>query len=284
MINLRDVSYVRLGTADLEGSTVFARDILGLQIAERRRGAVYFRSDNRSHTLCYVEGSNEQAVGFEVTDLAALDAAAGELDAQGHPVQVGTSAEAALRQVQAFIAFRDPSGNLIELAVRPQHEGKRYFASRDAGVTGFSHVGLCSTDRARDERFWTGICNARVSDRIGDAPLLRIDEVHHSIALFPSATPGVQHINHQVGTVDDIMRSHRFLVDHGVPIFFGPGRHPTSSAQFLYFEGPDGMVFEYSSGVRSIADEPAHRSRQFPFEPRGFCHWGAKPAIQEFNT
>ena len=90
MINLRDVSYVRLGTADLEGATVFATEFLGLQISERRRDAVYFRSDARSHTLCYVEGSTEQqAVGFEVSDHDALSAAAGELEAQGHPVRVG---------------------------------------------------------------------------------------------------------------------------------------------------------------------------------------------------
>jgi 2,3-dihydroxy-p-cumate/2,3-dihydroxybenzoate 3,4-dioxygenase len=31
---------------------------------------------------------------------------------------------------------------------------------------------------------------ARVSDRIGAAPLLRIDEVHHRIALFPVAARG----------------------------------------------------------------------------------------------
>ena len=285
MINLQDVSYVRLGTADLEGSTTFATEFLGLQVSDRRRDAVYFRSDDRSHTLCYVDGAAEQqAVGFEVSDSASLMAAAAELEAQGHRVEVGTAEACALRQVNEFIAFRDPSGNRIELAVGPAREGRRYFASRDAGVTGFSHVGLCSTDRVRDELFWTRICNARVSDRIGDAPLLRIDEVHHSIALFPSATPGVQHINHQVESVDDIMRSHRFLVDRGVRIMFGPGRHPTSLAQFLYFEGPDGMVFEYSSGVSSITDEPAHRARQFPFEPAGFCRWGAKPAIQEFDN
>ena len=51
------------------------------------------------------------------------------------------------------------------------------------------------------------------------------------------------------------MRSFNFLTERQVPLVFGPGRHPTSSARFLYFEGPDGMVFEYSSGVREIADE-----------------------------
>ena len=44
------------------------------------------------------------------------------------------------------------------------------------------------------------------------------------------------------------------------------------------------MVFEYSSGVRSIADELLYRERQFPFEPKGFCQWGAKPRIAEFRS
>jgi 2,3-dihydroxy-p-cumate/2,3-dihydroxybenzoate 3,4-dioxygenase len=56
-----------------------------------------------------------------------------------------------------------------------------------------------------------------VSDRIGDAALLRIDEVHHTIALFPTDRPGIQHINHQVATGDDVMRSFYFLSERGVP-------------------------------------------------------------------
>jgi uncharacterized protein (DUF1778 family) len=33
---------------------------------------------------------------------------------------------------------------------------------------------------------------ARVSDRIGDAALLRVDEVHHTIALFPADRAGIK--------------------------------------------------------------------------------------------
>jgi 2,3-dihydroxy-p-cumate/2,3-dihydroxybenzoate 3,4-dioxygenase len=265
MIKLRDVSYVRMGTRDLDGAEAFATDYLGLQVAERHKGTTYFKSDARAHTLCYFDGDPaDQAVAFEVGTEAELD-------------------QADQRKVKAFIAFRDPTGNLIELVVRPEHSGQRYHGTRDAGITGFSHVGLCTTDPARDEKFWTEVCNARVSDRIGDAPLLRIDEVHHTIALFPTNRAGIQHINHQVESADDIQRSFNFLSDRQVNMVFGPGRHPTSSAKFLYFEGPDGMVFEYSSGVREIADELLYRERQFPFEAKGFCHWGAKPAIREFN-
>jgi 2,3-dihydroxy-p-cumate/2,3-dihydroxybenzoate 3,4-dioxygenase len=284
MISLLDVSYVRLGTQDLKEAARFAADYLGLEVSEQRKGTVCFKSDAREHTLCYFEGNPaEQAVAFEIRDKNDLDMAASELERLGYAVRSGTESEAAARHVKGFIAFKDPSGNGIELVYRPGRSGKRYLGNRDAGVTGFSHVGLCSSDVVRDEQFWTTICNARVSDRIGDAPLLRIDEVHHSIALFPSDRTGIQHINHQVETGDDVMRSYYFLKERGVPIIFGPGRHPTSSARFLYFEGPDGMVFEYSSGVKSIADELLYRERQFPFEPRGFCYWGAKPQIRQFR-
>jgi len=285
MIDLQRVCYVRLGTRDLEGATRFATDVLGLEIGEVAKDTVYFKSDEREHTLCYVEGDpRDQAVAFEVGSRAALAAAAGELERLGHAVHAGTAGEAEARKVREFIAFDDPSGNRIELVWRPAHSGVRYHGTRDAGITGFSHVGLCTTDAARDEAFWIQVCNARVSDRVGDAPLLRINEVHHSIALFPTDRAGIQHINHQVESADDVMRSYRFLSERQVRIVFGPGRHPSSSAKFLYFEGPDGMVFEYSSGVKMIADELLYRERQLSFDPRGFCEWGAKPDVAEFRN
>jgi 2,3-dihydroxy-p-cumate/2,3-dihydroxybenzoate 3,4-dioxygenase len=279
MIILKDVCYVRLGSPDLESAETFATSCLGLQIGERDKKATYLRSDERGHTLCYTEGDpKDQAVGFEVEDEEALQQAAATLDGLEHRVRVGSAEEAAKRKVKAFIGFDDPSGNRIELVVRPEHSGRRYFPTRDAGITGFNHVGLNSTDPARDERFWTQVCNARVSDRIGDIPLMRVNAIHHTIALVRAPQAGIQHVNHQVATNDDVLRSYYFLSERKVPILFGPGRHPTSGARFLYFRGPDGMVFEYSVGVREIEDEATHRPRQFGFEPSSFCMWGAKPA------
>jgi 2,3-dihydroxy-p-cumate/2,3-dihydroxybenzoate 3,4-dioxygenase len=284
MIKLRDVSYVRMGTRDLDGAEVFATDYLGLEVSERHKNAIYFKSDSRTHTLCYFEGDpKDQAVAFEIASAAELERAAAALEAMRQEVHRGSAEEAGRRKVADFIAFRDPTGNAIELVVRPQQSAKRYHGNRDAGITGFSHIGLCTTDPVRDEKFWTEVCNARVSDRIGPAPLLRINPVHHTIALFPSDRAGIQHINHQVESVDDVQRSFHFLSDRQVKMVFGPGRHPTSSARFLYFEGPDGMVFEYSSGVREIDDELLYRERQFPFAPKGFCAWGAKPDVPEFR-
>ena len=284
MVNLQDIRYVRLGTRDVDAAARYATTVLGLEEAGRDAGAVYLRSDARDHTLVYFAGDPaDHTVAFEVADGDVLEAAAAEIEAHRLPVRLGTREECELRRVERFLQFRDPSGNGVDLVVRPFHSGRRYFPARDAGVTGFSHVGLRTTDAVRDEAFWTRVCNARVSDRIGAAPLLRIDAVHHRIALFPSTYAGVQHVNHQVEGVDDIMRAYYFLRERGVRIVFGPGRHPTSSAIFLYFEGPDGMVYEYSTGVRSITDEAGYRPRQFPFAPSSFCMWGSRPDIPEFR-
>ncbi len=284
MVNLQDIRYVRLGTRDVDAAARYATTVLGLEEAGRDAGADFLRSDARDHTLVYFAGDPaDHTVAFEVADGDALEAAAAEIEAHRLPVRLGTREECELRRVERFLQFRDPSGNGVDLVVRPFHSGRRYFPARDAGITGFSHVGLRTTDAVRDEAFWTRVCNARVSDRIGAAPLLRIDAVHHRIALFPSTYAGVQHVNHQVEGVDDIMRAYYFLRERDVRIVFGPGRHPTSSAIFLYFEGPDGMVYEYSTGVRSITDEAGYRPRQFPFAPSSFCMWGSRPDIPEFR-
>lgn len=285
MIALHDLRYVRLGTADLDGAVRYATEILGLQLARREGKSAYLRADDRDHTLVYTQGDpGDHVAAFEVRTAAELDAAAAELDRAGHAVRAGGKIECEQRAVDAFIAFKDPSGNAIEIINRPAHSGRRYFPSRDAGITGFSHIGLHSVAPRKDEAFWTTTCNARVSDWIGEAPLLRIDPVHHRIALFPSKRHGVQHINHQVESVDDVMRSYYFLREKNVRIRFGPGRHPTSGAMFLYFEGPDGMIYEYSSGVRMITDEAGYQPRQFPPASSSYCAWGSKPDIPEFEA
>ena len=194
MVNLHDIRYLRIGTPDLDSTIRFATDIVGLQLSAREGKAAYFRSDKvavrgdtRDHTLVYFEGDPaDQAIGFDLHDPAELDAVGAELERAGHPVHFGTTDECEQRRVKAFIASHDPSGNRIEFVAKPYNSGVRYFPGRDAGITHFSHIGLYTTDARRDEAFWTRLCNARVSDWIGDAALLRIDTAHHSLALFPS--------------------------------------------------------------------------------------------------
>jgi 2,3-dihydroxy-p-cumate/2,3-dihydroxybenzoate 3,4-dioxygenase len=289
MFDVRNVRYVRLGTRDVEVAATFATRILGLQEAGRigSPGAgqsVYFRSDTRHHTLVYFEGDpGQQILGLEVADAAALKAAVRAPGVPGVAMRAGTRDECALRNVAAMLVMRDPSGNLIELVVPSRDTDAAFVPPRLTGMDGFAHVGLRTTDAARDEAFWTGVLGARVSDRIGTAPMLRFDTVHHRVALTAAKRPGIHHVAYQVGTIDDVMRAYFFLRDSGVRVLFGPGREPTSTAIFVYFEGPDGMAFEYATGAKQIAADATHRPRHFPFAHRSYCMWGGKPEIAEFN-
>ncbi len=286
MIGLRDLYYIRLGTRDLDGAERFTTDIVGMQPIERTEDRLYLRSGKQHHSLCYVNGDpGDHAIGLEMKDWNGLDEAMAALDAAGHACIRGTEEECRDRSVEDFCKFQDPTGNNIELLVRPHDANRRYFPSRDCGVISLGHIGVNSTDTKQDEDFWTSLFNVRVSDWIGPAPLLRMKSVHHQMALFPTTKPGVQHINHQVESFDDIMRSFYFLQERQIKIVFGPGRHATSEGYFLYFEGHDGMVFEYSNSDRKIIDdEENYRPRQFPMEPESFCVWGSKPDIPEFNA
>ncbi|HLY89928.1 MAG TPA: VOC family protein [Acetobacteraceae bacterium] len=285
MINLHDIRYARLGTPDLETAIKFATDIVGLQLTAREGRTAYFRSDKvdvhgdtRDHTLVYFEGDPaDQTIGLELIDPDDLDTVATELELVDRPVHWGTRDECDARRTRAFIATSDPSGNKIEILARPHNSGVRYFPGRDVGITNFSHVALFSTDTRRDTEFWTRLANARVSDWLGDATFLRIGTVHHSVVLMPSTRPGIQHINHQVEGIDDVMRSYYWLKQQGVKIVYGPGRHPISTAIMVYFEGPDGMVYEYSTGVKHILpeQEATHRPRQFSVEGYNGDMWGS---------
>jgi len=202
-------------------------------------------------------------------------AAETELELAGLTVSRGGAAEARERRVRSFIGFSDPFGNRIELVCQQEMITRPVAFSRPAGITEFGHLCLDAPDVHEAYRFWSSRFNARASDWIGDAAcLIRIDPVHHKLAVFRGDGPGLCHMNFQVATIDDVFRSWHFLTERGVEIEMGPGRHPQSTAIFLYFLGPEGFTYEYSYGVRRIEDDAAWRPRTFdPDEPGSIDMW-----------
>ncbi|HUB38317.1 MAG TPA: VOC family protein [Streptosporangiaceae bacterium] len=301
MIELTDIAYVRSGVADLDKAVTFATEIVGLELvapvpdvtgaaagpgADGRPRTAQLRADGRHHCLALVEGgSGVIASGFAVADEDALAAAESQLEAAGFSLARGGADEARDRRVRSFVGFSDPFGNRIELVANQVTVTRPVHFSRPAGITEFGHLCLDATDVREAYRFWNTHFNARVSDWVGDAAcLMRIDPVHHKLAVFRGDGPGLCHMNFQVATIDDVFRNWHFLVDHGVEIEMGPGRHPQSTAIFLYFLGPEGFTYEYSFGVRRIEDEAGWRPRTFdPDEPGSIDMWlgpQRKPSTQ----
>jgi 2,3-dihydroxy-p-cumate/2,3-dihydroxybenzoate 3,4-dioxygenase len=299
VIELTDIAYVRSGVADLDKAVTFATEIVGLELAAAPgppapaagpaasppRSAL-LRADWRHHCLALVEGgSGVIASGFSVADEDALAAAESELERSGFTVSRGGAGDARQRRVRSFIGFSDPFGNRLELSCGQETITRPVAFARPAGITEFGHLCLDAPDVREAYRFWNSHFNARVSDWIGDAAcLIRIDPVHHKLAVFRGDGPGLCHMNFQVAAIDDVFRSWHFLTERGVEIEMGPGRHPQSTAVFLYFLGPEGFTYEYSYGVRRIEDEAAWRPRTFdPDEPGSIDAWlgpTRKPSTQ----
>ncbi len=275
MIVLDDIAYVRSGVADLPAALAFATDIVGLEhvgteLVEGARTA-HLRADHRHHCLELVEGpSGVLSSGFVLADTDALADAETELEKEGFVVRRGSAEQARGRRVGELILFDDPFGNRIELVTGQNLLTRPIRFGREAGITEFGHLCLDAPDVREAHRFWSTRFNARVSDWIGDdACLMRIDPVHHKLAVFRGERPGLCHMNFQVDTLDDVFRSWHFLQEHGVHIEMGPGRHPQSTAVFLYFSGPEGFTYEYSYGVRRIEDEAAWRPRTYSLDEPG---------------
>lgn len=276
MIELKDIAYVRSGTADMKTAVDFATNIVGMELVAEEDGTSYLRVDERYHCLSFTEGrAGVLSSGFTVADLDALAEAETELEQAGLTVRRGSKAGALKRRVTDYIAFDDPFGNRIDLVVGQTTVPTPVKFNRPAGITEFGHICLDAPDVNEAGRFWTRTFNARVSDWVRDmACLMRIDPVHHKLAVFRGDRPGLCHINFQVETIDDVMRSWHFLVENGVEIEQGPGRHPQSTAVFLYFKGPEGLTYEYSWGVRLIEDDAAWTPRCFdPDLPGAIDMW-----------
>ena len=266
--------YVRLAVNQPQIAAAFATDILGLQHVPNELEPFVFRSDERYHTLCLADGTQRSTIGIEIADEAELDRVANDLAAGGFSAREATTAECAKRFVRRALIVEDATGNTIDLVLRPAQSGRRYFPSRDAGVTGLQCVGLRSTAIKDDLRLWTAILGARVTDRVGEVTYLGIDQKHHRVVLYPSDRAGLVYVSYGVESMDAVMQNNYFVQERQVKIVHGPGREPASGQIFLRFAGPEGCVFSYGYGLRDLDDR--HRPRQFTLEASSLCGWGSE--------
>jgi 2,3-dihydroxy-p-cumate/2,3-dihydroxybenzoate 3,4-dioxygenase len=214
------------------------------------------------------------SIGIETWDETALQEIGERLRQHGFSVRSASAEECRRRYVQSALLADDASGNRIDLVTRPTRSGRRYFPPRDAGIVRFHGIGLRTTDHVRDLAFWR-LLGAEVSDWVGDIAYLRIDELHHRIALYPSRRNGLLYAAFEVEALDQIMQNSYFMQENQVRIIQGPGRQPASGQIFLHIEGPDGLILSYVNGTAEVGDRP-RPARQFPLTPTSLCNWGSE--------
>ena len=272
---ITSVCYVRLAVSEPSESVRFVSDIFGLQRVADQDGEIAFRSDNRFRTVSLGQASEDgTSVGIEVWDDAALTEIGRRLRELGFAAKEASAGDCQRRYVQSALLTEDASGNRIDLVVRPTQSGRRYFPPRDAGIVAFHGVGLRSTDDIRDLAFWRAL-GAEISDWVGDIAYLRIDGLHHRIALYPSNRNGLLYAAFEVEALDQIMQNSYFMQESQIRIVQGPGRETASRQMFLHVEGPDGLIFSYVNGMAEIDGKP-RLARQFPLSATSLCDWGSE--------
>jgi 2,3-dihydroxy-p-cumate/2,3-dihydroxybenzoate 3,4-dioxygenase len=272
---ITSVCYVRLAVSEPSASARFVSEIFGLQRVADQDGEIAFRSDGRFRTVSLGQNSADGAsVGIEVWDDKLLEQIGGRLRELGFGAKEATAGECQRRYVQSALLTEDASGNRIDLVVRPTQSGRRYFPTRDAGIVAFHGVGLRTTDSAHDLAFWKAL-GAEVSDWVGDIAYLRIDGLHHRVALYPSKRNGLLYAAFEVEALDQVMQNCYFMQESQIKIVQGPGREAASRQIFLHVEGPDGLIFSYVNGMSELGEKP-RLARQFPLTASSLCDWGSE--------
>jgi 2,3-dihydroxy-p-cumate/2,3-dihydroxybenzoate 3,4-dioxygenase len=268
--------YVRLAVSQPQAAATFATEILGLQHVPNKLEPFLFRSDERYHTLCLAAGIQRSSIGIEIAGDSELDRAGEALAAGGFSAHEATEQECAQRFVRRALIVEDATGNEIDLVLRPAQSGRRYFPSRDAGITGLQSVGLRSRAIEDDLKLWTTILGAKVTDRVGEVTYLSIDQKHHRVVLYPSDKTGLVYVSYGVESMDALMQNNYFVQERQIKVVHGPGREPTSGQIFVRFAGPEGYVFSYGFGLKDI--DSGHRPRQFTADASSLCEWGSECA------
>jgi 2,3-dihydroxy-p-cumate/2,3-dihydroxybenzoate 3,4-dioxygenase len=271
---IASVCYVRHTVSEPQICARFVSDIFGLQQVAGQNGELAFRSDDRYRTVSLSDQDGGASVGIEVWDDAALQEIGDRLREHGFAVRSANMDECRRRYVQSSLLANDASGNRIDLVIRPTLSGRRYFPPRDAGIVEFQGIGLRSTDHVRDLAFWR-LVGAEVTDWVGDIAYLRIDSLHHRVALYPSQRNGLLYAAFEVEALDQIMQNGYFMQENQVKIVQGPGRQSASRQIFLHVEGPDGLILSYVNGIDTLSDKP-RPARQFPLSATSLCNWGSE--------
>lgn len=142
-----------------------------------------------------------------------------------------------------------------------------------------SHVVLNTPDLEATSALYCELFGFEVSDRAGSSMnFLRCNEYHHSLAFSRAEHTSLNHVAFEVGSIDSVIRNTVRLKGEGREALWGPGRHGPGDNVFAYFSDPNGLLFEYTSGLEIFDDDDPREARVWSLEdPEAVNSWGTGP-------
>ncbi|MBX9609352.1 MAG: VOC family protein [Gammaproteobacteria bacterium] len=266
--------------------------LLGLGVAQHD-GISCLLVDDYARRVQLLEGPGDDLVymGWEAADLAEFDAVRARLDAAGVPWTEGDAAGARQRGVQRYLAFRDPDGlplevalDLERLATPPVSElVPGGFVTGDAGL---GHIAAPSSDYRASSDFLRAVLDARVSDYIfhplapnltADCVFLHTGPRHHSIAYAQMPGPAPKRLHHfmlEAASIVDVGRAYDRLRAAGEELTMQLGQHPNDRMVSFYVRTPSGFSLELGWGGVRVDDDATWQIAEY----HNFSLWGHQPA------
>lgn len=278
----RRLGYVALNVGDLERSTAFYRDLVGLAVSQATPEFVALRCSRDHHNLLLYPAKKPglKRVGFEMESAQDLDAARRHVEALGMRTRDVPAEELkSLRTVSAFRFHLPGSGLCLEFFVQMMHLAQPYVPTVTK-IERLGHVVINVAGFDQTLKVLTEQLGFRISDFVpGFAAFLRChpNPLHHTFAVLTGEGNHLNHINFMVTDIDDIGCAMNRMKKAGVEIVFGPGRHQPSESIFLYFLDPDRMTVEYSFGMETFPEQGAREARLLEPAPGTLDTWGSTP-------
>ncbi len=286
MVAIRGLAYVVVETSDLKRWREIGENVLGMSALETPDG-IAFRMDERAHRIIVQRGDRDRylATAWEVGDEREFVLAVARIRGAGIAVEMATDAEAAARNVLRLARFKDPSGNLQELAWGFRSDFARFRSpvgvSRFVtGELGMGHTVLPAPNFEETATFYIDALGFGLADILVHRPptgtpqrihFLHCDNGrHHSLALFEGEVPaGCVHLMVEVETMDEVGRALDRVKASGTKLMCTLGRHVNDEMISFYFATPSGFAMEFGYGGKVI-DWSGHVA----FESTAVSLWG----------
>jgi len=280
----RKLGYVALNVSNLERSTRFYTDIVGLDVSDAAPDGPAFLRCGRDHhdlVLYPAGGPGLKRVGFELETPADLAAARKLLEELGLAVQDVSAQERRQLKQGDSLRFVEPNSGLTMEFYTSILQMAIPFRAEVANILRLGHVVIAVKNYDAMVAFLTQKLGFAVSDYVDGAfSFLRCfpNPYHHTFAVGRSAGENhLHHVNFMVSDIDDIGRATNRLAKNDSKVVFGPGRHLPSGSIFLYFLDPDGMTVEYSFGMEEFPEQGAREPRMLEPRPEALDTWGSVP-------
>jgi 3,4-dihydroxyphenylacetate 2,3-dioxygenase len=282
------VGHVELLVTDLEASSRFYVELLGMIESDRTDDAVYLRGwEEHGHHSLILRRALQASVGhvaFRVRDEDDLERLAETGEAAGTPVQWYGGEPHHGRALR----FSDPLGIPLEFfcAMEPAESRLRAFHEhRGAPLMRLDHVNFQVADIERAVPFWTSHgfrCSEYLStdgpdERLCGAWLFRKQNCH-DVAFTAGIGPRLHHAAFWVADPMGVLRAcdHLAAAGEAPAIERGPGRHGITNAFFVYLRDPDGHRIELFSSDYFTGDPDLEPLRWSAADPSARTFWGAR--------